>query len=52
MRFKTVYAMYNIKTSLKNHMFKCLKLAGADPGIYFGGPNQGSRLKVKGEARI
>ena len=28
-------------------------LAGADPGIYFGGgPNQGPQSKVKGEARI
>ena len=26
--------------------------AGADPGIYFGGPNQGSQSKVEGEARI
>ena len=26
--------------------------AGADPGIYFGGPNLGPQLKVKGEARI
>mgnify|MGYP003484215333 CR=1 FL=1 len=25
---------------------------GADPGIYFGGPNQGPQSKVKGEARI
>ena len=25
---------------------------GADPGIYFGGANQGPRSKVKGEARI
>ena len=26
--------------------------AGAEPGIYFGGPNQGPQSKVKGEARI
>ena len=26
--------------------------AGADPGIYFGGPNQGPQSKVKGEARV
>ena len=26
--------------------------SGADPGIYFGGPNQGPQSKVKGEARI
>ena len=26
--------------------------AGADPGIYFGGPNQSPQSKVKGEARI
>ena len=25
---------------------------GADPGIYFGGPNQSPQSKVKGEARI
>ena len=25
---------------------------GADPGIYFGGPNQGPQSKVEGEARI
>ena len=28
------------------------KNTGADPGIYFGGPNQGPQSKVKGEARI
>ena len=26
--------------------------SGADPGIYFGGPNQGPQSKVMGEARI
>ena len=25
---------------------------GADPGIYFGGSNQGPQSKIKGEARI
>ena len=25
---------------------------GVDPGIYLGGPNQGPRSKVKGEARV
>ena len=30
----------------------CIIETGADPGIYFGGPNQGPQSIVEGEARI
>ena len=46
------HGVYSVLTESWQGVQKELSPAGADPGIYFGGPNQGPQSKVKGEARI
>ena len=45
------YSLATNETILR-HKQRIYEMSGADPGIYFGGPNQGRQSKVKGEARI